>query len=300
MISARVLVRVMRPTMVSAGVLVRAMRPRQWPKNILVPAAPAAAGVLFQPRAALGTGVAILAFILASSGVYLANDIVDIGTDLAHPRKRLRPVASGELSVPHAVVSSVALLGAGLAIAALVAWQMLAIIGLYEAVQLLYSLRLKGLPLVELVVVASGFLLRAVAGGAATGVGLTAWFVVAIGCGSLFVIAGKRYSELLADAQASRFRPVLARYTAFRLRLVWTLSGAVLVATYALWAAVVRPQPDWWAIGSVAPFAVAVVRYAAGIAAGGAAEPEETFLHDHLLQLLMVAWAVCFVASIYF
>lgn len=287
--------------MTSARALVRGMRPRQWPKNILVLAAPTAAGVLHQPQAALETGVAVLAFVLASSGVYLVNDIVDVDADRAHPSKRNRPVASGELPARQALLAAVALLAAGLVVAALPAWQLLAVVALYEAVQLAYCLGMKRLPLVELFSVASGFLLRAVAGGAATGVGLTTWFVAAVGFGSLFVVAGKRSSELLlAEDATAAIRPVLGRYSSSCLRFVWTLSAAVLVATYALWAAVGgQAALTGWAVVSILPFTMAVLWYAVKVDAGGAGEPEEVFLHDRAMHLLLVAWLACFLGSVY-
>jgi len=287
--------------MTSAQVLLRAMRPRQWPKNILVLAAPAAAGVAHQPQEALETGLAVLAFILASSGVYLANDVLDIAADRAHPAKRYRPVASGELPAREALLAAVVLLAGGLVVAALPAWQLLAVVALYEAVQLMYCLGLKRLPLVELVSVASGFLLRAVAGAAATGVGLTTWFVAAIGFGSLFVVAGKRSAELLlAEDATAAIRPVLAGYSSSYLRFVWTLSAAVLVTTYALWAAVGgQAALTGWAVVSVLPFTAAVLWYAVKVDAGTAGEPEEIFLHDRVMQLLLIAWAACFMGSVY-
>jgi decaprenyl-phosphate phosphoribosyltransferase len=288
------------PAISSPRVLVRAARPRQWPKNILVLTAPAAAGVLLQPRAALATGVAVVAFILASSAVYLANDIVDRDADRAHPTKRRRPVASGELPASDAWFAAVLLLAGGLLVAALLGWRLLIIVALYVAVQLLYCLGLKRVPLVELLIVASGFLLRAFAGGAATGVPLTAWFIVAVGSGSLFVVAGKRSSELvLAERSTAAIRPVLARYRSSQLRFVWALSASVLLATYALWATIGPAAPDGWAIVSVLPFTLAVLRHATKVNAGGAGEPEEVFLHDRVLQGLLVVWAACFMASVY-
>jgi decaprenyl-phosphate phosphoribosyltransferase len=286
--------------MTSAWALLRAARPRQWPKNVLVLAAPASAGVLLQPREALETSVAVLAFILASSGVYLVNDIVDADADRAHPTKRRRPVASGELSEHDARFAAALFLGGGVLVAALLTWQLVVVVGLYEAVQLLYSLGLKRAPLVELLCVASGFLLRAVAGGAATDVDLTAWFVVAIGFGSLFVVAGKRYSELLLVGEVTAaIRPVLTRYSRSALRAVWALSAAILVATYALWA-FLSPNPSTaWAVLSIVPFAMAVARYGVKVNTGGAGEPEEVFLHDDGMQVLLVVWAVSFMGAVY-
>jgi decaprenyl-phosphate phosphoribosyltransferase len=303
MTAARALMRAMllRQWPKNVLILVRAMRPRQWPKNILVLAAPAAAGVVHQPQEAQETAVAVLAFILASSGVYLVNDIVDVDADRAHPTKRHRPVASGELAARDAWIAASVLLAGGLLVAALPAWQLLAVVALYEIVQLVYSLGLKRVPLIELLSVASGFLLRAVAGGAATGVGLTVWFVGAVGFGSLFVVAGKRFAELLlAENATAAIRPVLARYSASYLRFVWTLSAAVLVSTYALWAAVGgQAALTSWAVVSALPFTAAVLWYAAKVDEGAAGEPEEIFMHDRMMQLLLVVWAGCFLSSVY-
>ena len=303
MTSARVLVRsvLLRQWPKNVVVMVRAMRPSQWPKNVLVLAAPADAGVVHQPQEAQETVVAVLAFILASSGIYLVNDIVDVDADRAHPAKRLRPIAAGELAPRVAWVAAVALLAGGLLVATLLAWQLLVVVALYQIVQLVYCLGLKRVPLIELLSVASGFLLRAIAGGAATGVGLTVWFVGAVGFGSLFVVAGKRYSELrLAEGATAAIRPVLATYSASYLRFVWTLSAAVLVSTYALWAAVGgQAALTSWAVASVLPFTVAVLWYAVRVDAGTAGEPEEVFMHDRMMQLLLAVWAVCFLGSVY-
>lgn len=287
--------------MTSARVLVRAMRPRQWLKNVLVLTAPAAAGVIHQPREGLEVGVAVLAFILASSGIYLVNDVVDVDADRAHPTKRHRPVANGELSARDAWLAAVILLAGGLLVATLLAWQLFAVVALYEVLQFAYCLGLKHLPLVELGSVATGFLLRAIAGAAATGVALTPWFVVAIAFGALFVVAGKRHSELgLAEHATAAIRPVLAWYSSSVLGFVWVLCAAILLATYALWAVVVgQPASNGWPIVSVLPFTAAVLRYAAKVDAGGAGEPEEVFLRDRAMRLLVIAWAACFLAWVY-
>ena len=288
--------------MTSARALVRATRPRQWSKNILVVTAPFAAGIAFQPQAVLEVGVAVLAFILASSGVYLANDTFDVEVDRAHPTKRFRPVAAGDLSKREAATAAIVLLGAGLATSALVDWQLLVVVGLYEAIQLVYGLAVQRVPVVELVSVASGFLLRAIAGGVATGVLLSPWFLVTVGFGSLFVVAGKRASELrLAQDATVAIRPVLALYTPAYLRFVWTLSAGVLVTTYGLWTTTVGQEaPDPWSLLSIIPVVVAVLWYARKVDVGAASQPEDALLGDGVMLLLVGIWAVCFSGAAYF
>jgi decaprenyl-phosphate phosphoribosyltransferase len=282
-------------------VLLRACRPRQWTKNILVLTAPAAAGIAFQPRAALQIAVAFVAFCLAASGIYLVNDALDVEADRAHATKRNRPIASGQLSVRAAWTAAAILLPGALAISALLNWQMLLVVAIYQAVQLGYCLGIKHEPVIELTSVASGFLLRAIAGGVATHIQLSQWFLIAAGFGSLFMAAGKRYSEkrLVQDTGVA-IRPVLARYTPTYLRFVWTLSAGVLVTTYALWAFTMhQASSNQWNVVSIVPFVMALLRYAVDVDSGAAGEPEEIVLHDRLLLALGGIWAACLMASVY-
>ena len=284
-----------------ARILLRACRPRQWVKNILVLTAPIAGGIAFQPQAVVQMAVAFIAFCVASSGVYLVNDILDIEADRAHATKRNRPVASGDLPVRAAWTAAVVLLPGALVISALLNWQLLVIVAIYEAVQLWYCLGMKHEPVIELTSVASGFLLRAIAGGVATQVGLSQWFLIAAGFGSLFMAAGKRYAEKrLVQDTAVAIRPVLARYTATYLRFVWTLSAGVLVTTYSLWAFTLRQtSSNEWSVVSIVPFVMALLRYAVDVDSGAAGEPEEIVLHDRLLLVLGGIWAASLMGSVY-
>ena len=287
--------------MIRLRVLIRACRPRQWTKNILVLTAPIAAGVAFQPRVAVQMVVAVIAFGLASSGIYLVNDAVDLEVDRAHPTKRRRPVASGELSLRTAWTAAAVLLPSALLISALLTWRLLVVVAVYEAIQLWYCLGMKNEPVIELTSVASGFLLRAIAGGAATHVELSQWFLIAAGFGSLFMAAGKRYAEIrLAPDTGDVVRPVLKLYTPTYLRFVWTLSAGVLVTTYALWAFTIsQATSNEWSVVSIVPFVVALLRYAVDVDSGAAGEPEEVVLHDRVLLLLGGIWAACLFGSVY-
>ena len=284
-----------------ARILLRACRPRQWVKNILVLAAPTAGGIAFHPQAIVQMTVAFIAFCVASSGVYLVNDVLDVEADRAHATKRRRPIASGELSVRAAQTAAVVLLPGALVISALLNWQLLVIVAIYEVVQLWYCLGMKHEPVIELTSVASGFLLRAIAGGVATQVGLSQWFLIAAGFGSLFMAAGKRYAEkrLVQDTNVA-IRPVLDGYTATYLRFVWTLSAGVLVTTYSLWAFTLRQtSSNEWSVVSIVPFVMALLRYAVDVDSGAAGEPEEIVLHDRLLLMLGGIWAACLMGSVY-
>jgi decaprenyl-phosphate phosphoribosyltransferase len=291
-----------RPTRTSvARALLEALRVRQWPKNGLVVAAPLAAGVLFRPDVLLDTAVALVAFLLASSGTYVLNDLVDADADRLHPTKRFRPIARGDLPVGLARVVGVVLLLAAVLVPALGGYYTLALcIASYVLLTSLYSRWLKHEPVVDLAVVAVGFLLRAMAGGLAAGLALSPWFLTVASFASLYIVAGKRYSELvnLGD-EGPTMRPCLQGYSASYLRFVWSVAAAVLVATYCLWAfevaqrAGVDSSVPWMAF-SVAPFVVGVLRYALTIDRGAAGAPEDILLSDRGLQVIGLGWLLLF------
>lgn len=288
-----------RPT--SAGALFLALRPRQWAKNVLVAAAPLAGGVLFQPSALVHTVEAFLIFSVAASGGYLVNDLLDVREDRAHPVKRNRPIASGAVSPRAAAVTAGLMLVAAPLLALTVSLSLFLVVLVYEALQIGYCLGLKHEPVIELGLVSSGFVLRAVAGGGATHVHLSNWFLMAAGFGSLFMVAGKRYAEArLVERSGIAIRPVLSRYTPSYLRFVWTVSAGMLIMTASLWAFAAHARDDnVWALVSVVPFVFAVLRYGIDIDSGGAGEPEEVVLHDRVLLATAGLWAFAFLLSVY-
>lgn len=272
---------------------VRALRPRQWVKNLLVVLAPLAGGVLFQPAVLSGVALAFVAFCLVSSAVYLLNDIRDVEEDRLHPRKRFRPIAAGELRVPVAAALGVVLGLAGLGLGFWTAPALGVTLVVYVVIQILYSGVLKHLRVIDLAVVSSGFLLRAIAGGVAVGVDLSQWFLLVASFGSLFMVAGKRYSELVSVGADAGTRKSLDRYSASYLRFVWMLAAVLVVTSYSLWA---FENPGTSALGvpwtaiSIAPFTLGMLQYALEVDAGEAGEPEDVVLHDHVLQGLGVIW----------
>ncbi len=282
-----------------AEAIVTAARPRQWIKNLLVLAAPTLAGQLGDGPAIGKTAVAFVSFCLAASGVYYINDVRDAEEDRAHPRKRFRPVAAGEIAPGLAVAVGCVLMLASLGVASLASWQLLAVMATYVGVSMAYCLALKDEPV--LAIIAGGFLLRAVAGGAASEISLSQWFLLAASFGSLFMAAGKRYAEaVMPNPDAGVTRRSLSRYTATYLRFVWSVSAAILIMTYALWSfQIQQSNGSPWAPISMAPFVLAVLRYAVDVDAGRAGEPEEIALSDRVLQGVAVAWLVCLLIAVY-
>ena len=278
---------------IAAGV-VRTMRPRQWVKNVVVLAAPFAAGHISNPSVLRAVLVAFVVFCLAASGIYLINDAKDVAADRAHPTKRNRPVAAGIVPVPVAIaVGTVLLLGA-VALSFTQDWQLALVIGVYEAVQLGYCFGLKHEPVIDLCIVASGFLLRAIAGGVAANLVLSQWFLLTTAFGSLFMVSGKRYAEVqLFERTGAEIRSSLRKYSASYLRFVWATSVAVVIATYGQWAFQLNEQfRSVWAEISIVPFVIALLRYAVDVDGGNAGEPEDIVLRDRVLQILGVCWVV--------
>jgi decaprenyl-phosphate phosphoribosyltransferase len=289
------------PVSVARGVL-KTMRPRQWVKNVLVLAAPLAGGDLGTPGIALNLVVAFVAFSLAASGIYLINDANDVEADRAHPTKRNRPIAAGIVPPRLAIAVAVVLLAAALAVSLLASVWLVAVVAFYTAVQLSYCFWLKHQPVLDICIVASGFLLRAIAGGAATGVPLSQWFLLVAGFGSLFMVAGKRYAEMmLAERTGAKIRKSLESYSASYLRFVWALSATVLIMNYCLWAFQINVEqhnPVWSAI-SIVPFVVAVLRYSVDVDSGNGGEPEEIALGDRVLQVLAILWLGTLMFAVY-
>jgi decaprenyl-phosphate phosphoribosyltransferase len=288
----------------TVAAVVRSARPLQWTKNLLVFAAPGAAGALDDWPALGTTLLAFAAFCLASSGIYLWNDSLDVAADRRHPTKRLRPIAAGQLGTGTAQVIGTLLLLAACAVAATTGrWQTVAVVATYIAVTIAYSAWLKHVAVVDLVLIASGFVLRAAAGAVAVDVPMSKWFVLCTVFGSLFIVAGKRYAELLEIGDgAGEIRPTLETYTPTYLRGVLTMSCGAAIISYCLWALETKELADtdlpFYEL-SIVPMLTAMLRYLLLIEQGHGGAPEEVFARDRVLQVLGLAWIVTFGLGVY-
>ena len=258
--------------------LIRTARPKQWTKNVLVFAAPGAAGVLDEPRQFGLTCLAFVAMCLASSGTYYWNDTLDIESDREHPTKRFRPIASGAVSLGRAKVVGTLLIVASLAVAAATwRWQTVAVVATYLAVTLTYSAVWKHIAVVDLVAIASGFVLRAAAGAAAVDVPMSSWFVLCVTFGSLFIVTGKRFAESreLGDG-AHVLRSTLGDYSEGFLRFVLALACGGALVSYCMWAFERRDLVDatnhFYEL-SIVPMLTAFLRYALILEQGHGAAP---------------------------
>lgn len=284
--------------------MVRQGRPRQWLKNVLVFSAPGAAGALTEAGPLGRTVVMFVAFCLGASGLYYWNDLLDVEADRQHPTKRHRPIASGRISIGTGRAVGTLLLVASLALAATLGrWQPVAVLAVYLVTTMLYSSWLKHVAVIDLIVVASGFVLRAAAGAVAAAVPMSKWFVLCTTFGSLFIVSGKRYAELreLGD-EAAAARASLASYTAQYLRMVVVIACGGALVSYCLWAfetAEVSGSDLPLYELSIVPMLTALLRYLLVLEQGHGAAPEEVFYRDRVLQLLGLAWIVTFGLGVY-
>jgi 4-hydroxybenzoate polyprenyltransferase len=283
--------------------LVASVRPRQWVKNLFVFAGVIFSHKLFTPDAWLALA-AFAVFCALSGVVYLLNDVADRERDRAHPVKRLRPIASGALSVPAAVTAALVLAGGALAAAAALGGSFLVTAVAYVTLLVLYSVWLKHVVIVDVLTVSSGFVLRAVAGAVAIDVEISGWLLICTILIALFLALGKRRHEYLTlDAEATRHRPILAEYSAALLDQMIAVVTASTVTAYALYT--MSPETvakfDTHLLPATLPFVLyGIFRYLYLLyrrQLGG--NPSELFLNDRALILNTILWIVAVVAIIY-
>ena len=285
------------------GPIVREARPKQWIKNVLVFAAPGAAGLLDDWHYIWRTLVAFACLCLVASGTYYWNDILDRDKDRLHPTKRFRPVASGALPLGPARVIGVLLWGGGLALAWLLNWQTGLVVTGYVVLTTSYSAYLKHVAVLDLAAVALGFVLRAIVGGVASDIPLSRWFLLTTTFGSLFIVTGKRYAEMMELGEgAAATRRILQQYTLGYLRMVLAVTIGATIVTYCSWAFEVRENSggDWpFYELSIGPMLTALLRYGLVLERGQGGAPEEVFLADRVLQGLGLAWVACVALGVY-
>ncbi|MGZ4195809.1 MAG: decaprenyl-phosphate phosphoribosyltransferase [Solirubrobacteraceae bacterium] len=278
-------------------VWIRAARVRQWTKNLLVFAAPAAAGVRATTHSVTPLGVTYVVFCLLATGTYLANDVHDAEGDRLHPVKRHRPVASGVLAPRDALIAAGLSVGCGLALAAAVNLGTLVVASAYVALNAAYTLWLRSIAVVELVAIAGAFVLRGIAGATAADIAASRTFIAVVAVGALFVIAGKRYADFL-DRSARLSRAVLDRYSGTSLRLVLIVACAATLWTYYFWAlSGVHGRIAEACEPTVIPFTLLLLRYAVIACRGGGGAPEHVLFADRQLQVLGLTWLLFFATA---
>lgn len=286
----------------------KALRPRQWTKNLIVFAAPLFAFSINQ-QSLLGSLLALALFCAASSSFYLLNDIADVEADRRHPVKCNRPIAAGLVKIPVAIAMAVILLGGALILGWLRSPLLGATILSYAILQIAYNLKLKHTVILDVMAIAAGFVLRACAGAAATGIVLSPWFMLCTAMLALFLGIEKRKAELrLLKIKGGKTRAVLRRYSLnllLRMESVVT-NGAII--TYAIWSAgpIVKGASTPWMMLTLPFVLYGMFRYQLlsdpreisshnenEAETGEETErPEEVLLKDFPIRLTVLSWVM--------
>jgi 4-hydroxybenzoate polyprenyltransferase len=280
----------------------RMLRPRQWTKNLLLFAALVFARRLFDLEAVMLAVLGFLTFCAASSGVYVLNDLLDADRDRQHPEKRLRPIASG--AVPRGAAAGLALL---LSVAALAfAFSLGRAFGLwtlsYLVLNWIYSSAGKNVAILDVLLIAGGFVIRAVAGAVVIDVPYSEWFILCTLFLAVFLAASKRKAELLSLRDgATAQRPVLGAYTLTSLNAFTATAMAATVLSYALYVVAEHPGEDIHLLALSVPFVIfGVFHYYLLVETGDLGDkPEEVLLQDRPMQACVLGFALVAVAALY-
>jgi 4-hydroxybenzoate polyprenyltransferase len=283
--------------------LIKAMRPRQWTKNGFVFFALIFDKQLFMPEPFLRTLQGFFLFCLISSAVYLFNDIADIEADRQHPEKKHRPLASGVLPMGVALGAAIVLSIVALLFGYLLEPAFAAILALYLTLNLLYSRWLKHVPILDVLIISSGFVLRVAAGVELITVErFSPWLYMITILFSLYIGLGKRRAEMnLLEEGASAHRKVLDGYTIPLLDQYITIVSGMTIVAYSLYTFSAPNLPVNHSMMLTIPFVVyGIFRYLQLIQTGSAAgAPDEVALKDRPLQITVVLWGLAVIAVFY-
>ena len=267
-------------------------RPRQWPKNLLVLAALLFSREFHSGSSLLAAVAAVAIFTLATAGLYMLNDAIDASRDRQHEVKRHRPIAAGLVPVGLAVGVGALFSVAALALATLLAWPFGAALAVYLALQIGYSLVLKHLVILDLLAIAVGFVIRAVAGALVIEVPISPWLYICTFLLALFLAVGKRWAELGAEARSSAARPVLDRYTPEFLRTLIVITASATPLSYALYTFSAPNLPENHLMMITIPIVLyGILRYVYLLQANGSGEePERVLLGDPGILASVIVW----------
>jgi decaprenyl-phosphate phosphoribosyltransferase len=284
--------------------LLEACRPRQWVKNLFVAAPLVFAKRLTDPRPSLRALAAVGIFCLVSSAVYLWNDLIDVEKDRAHPHKQKRPIADGRLSTGNARIASATMATTALALSWLVDWRFAICVLAYLVNNVAYSLRVKHIVYLDVLSIATGFLLRVAAGAFAVGVEASAYLFLCTGLLATYLGFGKRAHELAqAGERAGETRAVLRAYRPAVLRVALFVTA---VATFVAYVLYTRAEHTVRFFGTTrmlwtAPFAAfALLRFYALVQMPKDESPTDLILKDPPFMLNALTWGAAITLIIYF
>jgi 4-hydroxybenzoate polyprenyltransferase len=285
--------------------LLRAMRPKQWTKNVIVYAGIVFDAQLLVPESFLRVTATFILLCMISSSIYVLNDIVDVHSDRQHPRKRFRPIASGELPIPLARLAAFTLALVALGLSLLLSRWLTLILIIYMVLHITYAFRLKHIVIVDVMAIAAGYVLRVAAGAVVVQItNFSPWLYMSVALLALFLAIGKRRQELLLLAEkAGTIRVTFEHYNLPLLDEMLRMVMMGVLITYTLYT--IETESPSLAGNNLALLTVPFVLY--GIfrylylmyVEGEGSAPDEVLLKDRPLLLSILLWGVCFVAIIY-
>lgn len=284
--------------------LLRLLRPAQWIKNLFVFAPILFGGALFDGSVLLKGVVTFFAFSFAASSIYCFNDIYDVADDRRHPEKRNRPIASGVVTVPQAYALMFIMLALSVVLSLMVGTSALLVILFYWCLNLAYCAKLKQFAIIDVCVVAFGFVLRMLAGGEATDIGLSKWIVLMTFLITLFMSFAKRRDDVLRMEKTGEApRKNTIRYNSTFLDQALTITASVTLVCYIMYTVspdvTARFNSDYLYLTSIFVL-VGLLRYIQiAVVDKRSGNPTKVILHDRFIQLDVLAWLVAFVLIIY-
>lgn len=289
----------------SVGDVVRSLRPAQWTKNLFVFAALVFARKIFDAPLFLRTLGAFAVFCLLSGSIYILNDVLDYDEDRIHPKKSRRPIAAGRIGRGRAAVLAVVFAAASLACAFALSSALFVVAAVYFVLQVAYSIKLKHVVILDVFLVASGFVLRVVAGGVVIHVQLSSWLLICTTLLALFIAMSKRRHELvLLEDDASSHRPILKEYSAYLLDQMISVVTASTVIAYCLYTVsedTIRKFGTSHLIYTTPFVLYGIFRYLYLVhKKGQGGSPEELVLKDKPLAVTVFLWIATAVAILYY
>ncbi len=283
----------------SSRVLIKLLRPRQWTKNLIAFAPILFAGRMLDGDALLHVSMCVVSLCLISGSVYVFNDIVDVEADRKHPTKSKRPIAANLVSVKAASIVAALALVASFVIAYITRPALSLVLLAYLLLQIAYIFKLKHRIILDVFCIATGFVLRALAGGAAAHVPLSAWFLLCTSLGALFLALEKRRQEIRSlGEQASSHRKVLGKYSVELLDRMEAAIVPSLITAYAFYS--FQSQYGQWMMVTLPMVLYGILRYQVlSVRDNNTGSPEEVLLKDRPIQYTIILWLLACISVVY-
>lgn len=287
--------------------IIKVARPSHWIKNLFVFLPVFFGGGLLNTTDAIAAALAFMSFSLAASAIYCLNDIIDVEADRAHPVKCHRPIASGAISIPQAYTMMAVSMALSVMLMFLLPegqWKTICVIAAYFVLNVAYCLRLKQYAIIDVCIIASGFVLRILAGGYATGVQLSKWIVLMTFLLTLFLAFAKRRDDVLKMNETGRApRKNTSRYNLTFINQAITITGSVMLVCYVMYTVspdvIAQFGTDKLYLTAILVI-LAILRYLQlSVVDEKSGDPVKVALSDRATQLILLAWLLSFLIIIY-